>query len=455
MRSIPVAGHFWRKYPLAVVCVAWLVLGGRSVVYAAPPSAAFSGFSETLLRYYQQEEVDRIKNILGPIEILAISANLPQLPTLSFHLFGWGQVSFLDELQATGDLNTAYISYRDPKQKIWLSVGRQYLYQDQKVLHFDGARFEARLPYGFGVRVFGGFAVRPQFAPSADYFLTGVRLSHRVGHISEVGVTFLETLEEGRPAHEILGLDALVVPFSWLELSGSASADLHLLTLRQAGGRVDLVPWKWLRLSLGYEYATPSAFISKNSIFSVFSTQAYHEAYAQAWVYLFGRRLAIGADLRFLHLPDATIPSDETEARDIKFPSGEQDRIHIRWMYLQEPTGWLGLTLERARETDDGHLGVRLFWQQQFWVFWLALDLQYYHYSQFLGGMPHGIFAALSGKWQFAPGWELVGSATFTSNPFVVQSWMGLLKLRYTFFFALPSAPPSAMSAAPQQGRLR
>ncbi len=442
--------------PVSIVLfVLWCA--GERPAFSAPPVATVSGFSETLVRYYQQEELDRLRDMLGPIEILALSTAFPQLPTLSLHLFGWGQISFLDEVRATGDLNTAYVSYRDPKQQIWVSLGRQYLYQDQKVLHFDGARFEARLPLGFGVRVFGGFAVRPQFAPSADHFLTGIRLSHRIGHISEVGLTFLETLEEGRPAHEIVGVDAQIVPLPWLELSGNASVDLHLLTLRQAGGRMDVAPWRWLRLSLGYEYATPSAFVSKNSIFSVFSTQSYHEAAAQAWFYLLGRRLSLGVDLRLLHLPDATDTVNSSEARAIPFPSGEQARLHLRWMYAQEPTGWLGVTLERARETDDAHLGIRLFWQQQLWAFLFALDLQYYHYSRVLGGHPHGFFGALSGKWQINVDWELVGSVTFTSNPFVNQSWMGLLKLRYTFFFALPNTSPtrdSGLSASPQRGGL-
>ena len=71
------------------------------------------------------------------------------------------------------------IAYRDPKMRFQAFLGRQYLYQNNKVLHFDGARVEARTPFGLGARVFAGWIVRPQFAPSIGYFMTGARVSHR------------------------------------------------------------------------------------------------------------------------------------------------------------------------------------------------------------------------------------------------------------------------------------
>lgn len=429
----------------------------------AQPTATLSGHSETLLRFYQQEEADRIKNMLALIEILSISSEFPKLPDLSIQLSGWGQLDLIDVAQQRnrlmGDLNLATLSYRDPKMRFEASLGRQYLYQDNRVLHFDGARVEGRTPFGLAGRVFAGWVVRPQFAAPNGYFVAGARVSHRVGHISEVGITFLEMVEEGRPAHQLLGFDLWLAPLRWLEITGNVSADLHLLSLRQAGGRIDLQPWRWLRFSLGYEYAMPSAFISKNSIFSVFSNNTYHEGYLQAWLYLLRNRLSIGLDLRLLFLPEdhsthnTTVATNAgtnttntaTSGTSSAFPTGEQLRFHVRYQYHQQPVGWIGLTLERLRDQEDGHWGSRLFWQQQWSAFLLAADVQYYHYVRSIRGFSHSFYSSLSGQWQFAKGWALTGSVQFTLNPFVEQSWLGLLKLSYQFYVDIP--PVVAASA--------
>ncbi len=447
---------------LAVSC--WMLtsrssVDAQSTGNAARPVVSFSGHSETLIRYYQQEDVERIKNLLAFIEILSISSQFPTVPDLSIQLSGWGQIDPIDTLNASqvnGDLNLAMIAYRDPKMRFQAFLGRQYVYQNNKVLHFDGARLEARAPFGLGARVFAGWVVRPQFAPSMGYFMTGARISHRVGHISEIGITFLEMLEDGRPAHELLGIDAALVPISWLEISGSASADLHLLQLRQAGGRVELTPLRWLRFTLGYEYAMPSAFVSKNSIFSVFSTNAFHEAYAQVWFTMLQRRLSLGVDARLIHLPD--VPSEQDTQTDPNatastFPTGDQIRLYVRYQYSRRPSGWLGLTLERLRDQNDGHYGIRLFWQQQLDAFLLAADAQYYNYSREIRGYPHSFYASVSGRWNFAKGWSLTGSLQFTHNPFVEQSWLGLLKLSYQFYVDVPAR--RTMQAAVQQGGAR
>lgn len=446
-----------------IAAITWVAFSGsyvdaQSTGNNSRPIATFSGHSETLIRFYQQEDVERIRNLLAFIEILSVSSQFPTVPDLSIQLSGWGQIDAIDTLntsQVTGDLSLAMIAYRDPKMRFQAFLGRQYLYQNNKVLHFDGARVEARTPFGLGARVFAGWIVRPQFAPSIGYFMTGARVSHRVGHRSEVGITFLEMLEDGRPAHELLGIDVMVLPLNWLEISGSASADLHLLQLRQAGGRIDLTPWRWIRLTVGYEYSMPSAFISKNSIFSVFSTNSFHEAYAQLWFYLLRRRLSFGIDARLIHLPDEPSEQDlqtNPNATAVSFPTGDQIRLYARYQYSRRPSGWVGVTLERLRDQNDGHYGIRLFWQQQWSDFLLAADAQYYNYNREIRGFPHSFYTSLSGRWNFAPGWALTGSLQFTLNPFVQQSWLGLLKLSYQFYAEIPARPSVTKAATVKRG---
>lgn len=440
--------------------VLFLAIGGLSTPVFSQPTATFSGHSETLLRFYQQEQVDRIKNLLALIEILSISADFPKIPDFSIQLSGWGQLDLIDVSQQnrlTGDLNLATISYRDPKMRFEASLGRQYLYQDNRVLHFDGARLEGRTPFGLAGRVFAGWVVRPQFASPNGYFVAGARLSHRIGHITEIGVTFLDMLEEGRPAHQLLGFDLWIAPLRWLEITANVSADLHLLALRQAGGRIDIQPWRWLRFSLGYDYAMPSAFVSKDSIFSVFSNNTYHEGYVQAWLYFLQNRLSLGVDLRLLFLPDddstrvTTAPT--TTYATTPLPTGEQIRLHARFQYQQRPSGWIGLTLERLRDQEDGHWGMRAFWQQQWAAFLLAADVQYYYYARNIRGYPHSFYSALSGQWQFAKGWALTASVQFTLNPFVEQSWLGLLKLSYQFYAEVPPVIATSTSSSVQPGK--
>ncbi len=441
------------------VCLLAILLCLWSSPLWAKPTATFSGYSETLLRYYQQEDVDRIKNLLAFIEILSFSAKLPKIEDLSLHLSGWGQLDIIDvsnQNRWQGDLSLAMVAYRDPKMRFQAFLGRQYVYQNNKMLHFDGARVEARASFGLGIRAFAGWVVRPQFAPSFGYFMAGARVSQRLGHNAEFGITFLEMLEEGRPAHEVLGVDFLVVPFRWMEISGSASADLFLMAVRQVGGRIDLNPLRWLRVSLGYEYAMPSAFVSKNSIFSVFSNNAFHEGYVQAWVYLFRRRLAIGTDLRLIYLPDEPDTAGKlsaTTSPSTSFPTGEQYRLYLRLQYSKRPSGWIGLTLERLRDQADGHVGGRLFWQQRWSSLLFAADVQYYYYSRQIRGYAHSIYSSLSSQWSFATNWSLTGSIQFTLNPFLERSWLGLLKLSYRFYAAVPSTAVTPKQAGTRNRR--
>lgn len=433
-----------------LIAISLLCMGTRLGLAATPakPIVQFSGHSETLVRYYQQEDLDRMKSLLALIEVLSFSSAFPRLPDLSVHFSGWGQVDMMDianQNRMEGDLNLAYIAYRDPKHRFQAFLGRQYLYQNNKVLRFDGARVDTRLPLGLGLRVFGGFTVLPRFAAPKGYFAAGARLSHRVGHISEVGVSFLEVMEQGRAGHELLGFDASVVPFRWLEFSGSLSLDLHLLTMREANIRAEVIPLRWLRVAVGYEYSMPSAFISKNSIFSVFSDQTYHDAYAEVWFSFMRRRLSVGLDARLFFVPD-TAPFTNNEdlklapVEETPLPTGEQIRVQARYKYNQRRPGWIGISFESLRDNEDGHFGSRIFWQQVISRFILAADMHLYIYSRPINDFPRSFFASLSGRWNIGKGWALSGSLSFTVSPFVEQAWLGLLKLSYRFAADIPSS---------------
>lgn len=182
----------------------------------------------------------------------------------------------------------------------YVSVGRQF-FAAHRAIHFDGIAARIEAPYGVGVDGYAGFAVLPRWSARRGYgtlgsasdtllrdptladdversghWLAGGRAfyRHRAG---ELGVAFHERREEAELASRDVAFDASLRPWTVLRAQGRAVIDLDSASPSDARATLETRPIDDLDLALSYAYLVPSRFLSRQSVLSVFSHDAFNE----------------------------------------------------------------------------------------------------------------------------------------------------------------------------------
>ncbi|MCA9665008.1 MAG: hypothetical protein KC503_05445 [Myxococcales bacterium] len=207
-----------------------------------------------------------------------------------------------------GDVLVGLLRWRDRRRRISLALGRQYLFFGAgRVEHLDGLSVLYRTPWNIDVSVFGGLT-RPwqldvdvdEPGPDGDPFVfynwaVGGRLRWRVLDHGYVAAGFLHEGHSDETVRQLLTAQAGYIGWGVVDAAAGATIDLIDKLPQEIWVNVGAALLPRLRVSGDFSYQVPSATIPKTSIFSVFSSDAYHSISGSV-LYGFGRHVRAGVD---------------------------------------------------------------------------------------------------------------------------------------------------------------
>jgi hypothetical protein len=254
------------------------------------------------------------------LEVRALDTGLGD-DTLDVELAAWSRFSFTDvelERRGDGDVQVASVRFRD--DRFSARVGRQQVVGGAaRYSRFDGLLLGVTPGAGFDLEAYAGFTVLPRFDARPGYHHLGAAADSllrapdalpepersgnwlaggRFGFTSKPGtvaLSFHEQHETAGLARRSLGLDGRLDPLTDVSVGGNALLEVDARRLQDARVWLDTTPVAEADLSLEYLHAEPALFLSRQSVLSVFSTDAYDEAGVSATVRP-ARRLALEAD---------------------------------------------------------------------------------------------------------------------------------------------------------------
>jgi hypothetical protein len=232
-------------------------------------------------------------------ESLSLRADEVYHRGLSVHFSGWAGLDLADvyfDDRLVGDPTYLYVQFRD--HGVDARAGRQMVYTGSaRGLHIDGAHAAYQTPINVGVEALGGLLVSPLRGPQwyrepipvdADSFGAGFsdweregeyayggRLFYRKTGTVSGGVSFLQVTELDEVERQLLGADLSVTPVQWIGGSGNFTLDLFEQRIQEIDLGIDVRPLDPLGVGVDFRHADPTLYLSRMSIFSVFSTEEY------------------------------------------------------------------------------------------------------------------------------------------------------------------------------------
>lgn len=199
-----------------------------------------------------------------------------------------------------GDVQSANVRQRFGK--FALRIGRQHVAGGAaRYARFDGADLTIQLGAGFWAEGYAGFSVMPRWnerpsylylgsasdsgvralaaTPAAardSYWQAGVRLGF-VERRGDAVLSFHEQHEAAGLAHRNLGVNARYLFADKASLGGAAIIDLDTTRMADASLFIDYLFSRRIDASLEYFHLEPSLLLSRQSVLSVFTRDAYDE----------------------------------------------------------------------------------------------------------------------------------------------------------------------------------
>ncbi len=287
-------------------------------------------------------KADAIAQAESPVGVLVLEADGKARPWLHAEALVW--TGTLDS-ETTGDALVVSIEMRDAKRHRALRLGR-FIVSTGSIspIHIDGASGRAQIPWQeLQAEVFAGIPVKRNFGASRFDWVTGARVSRRLGSIGSAGIAYMQRRESSQLFDHEVGLDAGLRPTSWLDMGGRAALDLAMVGLAEAHLSVGLRKGAW-RVELFEAYRSPSRLLPATSLFSVIGDTS-----AQRW----------GAVARWRAAPrlDLSATSAVRFYGDV-LGSDASGRATLR--LDERGRGALGLELRRTSiPADDDWTGIR------------------------------------------------------------------------------------------------
>jgi hypothetical protein len=227
-----------------------------------------------------------------------------QVDSVDIELSSWGSLEMGehgDRQRVDGDVSLANVRHRFGPA--FVVLGRQVRTGGAaRFTRFDGLTAGVRAPFGLGADGYGGFAVLPRWSarpgyhllgsaadtllrsPEAlpepsreDHWLVGGRAYYTLTDVGEIGASFHEQRELGELGRRTLGVDLQASPHEMVDASALANVDLDALDLADLRAAVDVYPIERLSLAAEFQHAVPALYLSRQSVLSVFSTDAFDE----------------------------------------------------------------------------------------------------------------------------------------------------------------------------------
>jgi hypothetical protein len=223
--------------------------------------------------------------------------------SVDVELAAWGRAWFGEpglERRFDGDLQTANATARF--QALSLRLGRQQAAGGAaRYVRFDGATLGADLGAGFDAEAYGGFTVLPRWNAKPGYHHLGSAADsllkdpealpdpERSGHVlgggrfgwasqrARVQASFHEQHEPAGLTRRTIGLGGQAYFLREAAFGANALMELDARRLQEGRVWIEATPAAPIDASIEYLRSEPALFLSRQSVLSVFSTDAYDE----------------------------------------------------------------------------------------------------------------------------------------------------------------------------------
>ncbi|MHB8876438.1 MAG: hypothetical protein ACYC8T_22315, partial [Myxococcaceae bacterium] len=284
--------------------------------------------------------------------------------------------------------------------------------------HLDGGSADVRIVKGLGLTVYGGLPVIPRMAAAKGDALYGARLYWRAAVGTEVGASYIQVFDHGRTARQDAGLDARVAITRKVALSAYGLWSLYEQRLAEVNVGPDLFLGEDVTVRLEYRRTAPDLFLPRSSIFSVFAETERDEAGGDLG-YQLNRWTSLYVDYHSFWTND-----------------GRGDDASARVTFRSDATGrtLAGAQARVFSAPVNGYVQGRLFGTYRpMDKLTVALDLDLYQLFEDVNGTRTSFTSALTGAYNFAPGWLAVLSGTAGTTVLLHSRFEVLAKLVYNF----------------------
>ena len=411
----------------------WLLAAARSAAVAAiwaSPLAASQTVDTTAQAFSQGRPDPRDGSVatvvpnLVSASVVATDIKSPLLQDVRLVVSGWGGATVGDPLNGkvgVGDLDIGYL--QSDSRYLVLRLGRQFLVGGvTRGLQLDGAFAGLLFPSSFGLDAYGGVPVAPIFGAAKGDAIGGGRFYWRPSFGTEVGASFVELFDRGIVGRQDAGVDARWAARADLVLQGSALFSLIEQRLEEGEAMVTYTPFRALLLELDWRRVAPDLYISRASLFSVFSEERRDEAGGTAFVQL-SPRLSANAECHLLWMPEGTAQRAALELRYRLGPDGAT-QVALEGRLLDTPMN--GYVQARAYLTH--RVPSSLF---------VTVESDAYFFLQPINGHTAAYTATLTAGYDILPAWRVTLAAAGGSTPFLQWDLQYIAKLTWTPRFKL------------------
>ncbi len=385
--------------------------------------ATITGHSLTWMGIFDETVVDEEGTFLPLYEHLALTVRDFEVDGLSLHLAGYARhqlsSNFAGDVSRV-EMTYGYLDYTTWDRRFNLRAGRQHIFAGVTSEYADALVVQLNDIGDFGCSLFGGLPVLSIFEDKAGDSMYGGRAYYELFHVAEIGASALYSRENNDPDRFNLGLDYWVDPVGWLDVSGHLFYDFIYNELYDIAVLGRFRPTDDMRISVRYNGTTPSAFISKSSVLSVFSNEEVQE-YGGSLHYYPGGRLAFRLDYSFFDYDTGDDAHEVGGQASYRCPNSDSV---------------VGLGASRTDAESNGYTGVRLFVRKGTRVeglYWDA-DVYTFFYDEEVGGKDYSINAALDCSYRIKNNLEVVGAIEYSTNPIFDEEVRAILKLTYDYY---------------------
>lgn len=331
----------------------------------------------------------------------------------------WGEVAFGDpqDGRATGDVDIGYVEAALFDHRLTLRAGRQMIWAGAaRMFQLDGGSARWRIWRGFYLDVYGGVPVVQRFGVKLGDAAAGGRASWRPSIDSELGVSFFETLAEGRVSRQDLGADARWSPLHDLALTGYLIYAMPERRIGEADVGATWQPYWNLDVRADYRRTAPDLFLPRSSILSVFATESRDEAGGELYAKPLPR-LSVEGDYHFVF-----------DAAGFGQRGGGRISLHAGRAFQT----LIGLEGRALRLPGNGYTEARAFCTHRLSPSLLiGLDLDTYFLEQAINGATLSLTGSATVAWDFARGWRAVLTGFADTTPLVERRFEILARIVY------------------------
>lgn len=407
----------------ALLALALLAGGGSAL------AATLDARSMTLVQGRAEPADGEVRTVVPIIEIVTLNASEianPVAEDLAFTFEGWGRLNLAEEksrIDDAADLNLAYLSGRLLDKKLGLKVGRHMVFGGAaRSTQIDGASADVRIWKGIGASAYGGLPVIPRFAVANGDAVAGGRVFYRYSPDAEIGASFIQVWDDGDTGRQDAGVDFRYLPIRTVTIGGLGMWSIYENRLSEADLRVDWQPRETWQIWGNVRRTAPDLFLSRTSIFSVFTDEKRDEAGGGIYVRPI-QPLRAWASYNYLRFFTKDIGGSE---------NGHQAVLRGSWDFGKFTT--VGVQGRLLRAPVNGYFEERVFAVQRFTdALYATVDLDAYQFENSINGEKQSYVASASAVYNVTPEWMAAVTGLASVTPFFDNRFEVLAKLVYNF----------------------